>query len=366
MSLQSIIFGGGVAGLATAVALRSTPLGGSVRLFERRASNAAKGMGFLVMPNGMRALRRLAPRVDWSGLGRSVERLVVRDSHGGFLAETPLTSVACFGREQLLAALESLVGEAEIRYEQSLVGLRRSSRGDVEAAELEDGSTVAGDVFFGCDGSRSRTRAILFPRATLGPGVVEEVVITLRSRELASRLGHTFHKYYCQHGGIAVGLLAESEDRVVWFVQFDARQRSSQEGGADQLRDFVSRLLSDWPEAVRAAVELTDFGQAHRWQPRDLLPLRHLHDRNVVLMGDAAHACLPFTSQGANGALQDAVVMRDALRDVEVTGDLEEAFSVYAALRRPEHRRVFYAGRRLRTEFLKPHSGRAPSVPLVG
>jgi 2-polyprenyl-6-methoxyphenol hydroxylase-like FAD-dependent oxidoreductase len=74
---------------------------------------------------------------------------------------------------------------------------------------------------------------------------------------------------------------------------------------------------------------------------------------------------LPFTSQGANGALVDAVVLRDLLAEVVDQRTLRDAFARYTESRRPHHRRMFMEGRRLREAFLAPTGQGGPSVPLV-
>jgi salicylate hydroxylase len=85
----------------------------------------------------------------------------------------------------------------------------------------------------------------------------------------------------------------------------------------------------------------------------------------LVLVGDAAHACLPFTSQGANSALADAAVLAKLLAKVENTDELRIAFKSYSAQRRPRNHKVFAEGRKLRDAFLQPLGLQPPAVPLV-
>ena len=87
--------------------------------------------------------------------------------------------------------------------------------------------------------------------------------------------------------------------------------------------------------------------------------------QNLALLGDAAHACLPFTSQGANGALVDALVLKGLLAEVTDQAGLIAAFAQYSESRRPHHRRMFLEGRRLREAFLAPLLKGVPALPLV-
>ncbi|MEV1329296.1 FAD-dependent monooxygenase [Micromonospora costi] len=57
----------------------------------------------------------------------------------------------------------------------------------------------------------------------------------------------------------------------------------------------------------------------------------------VALLGDAAHAMTPFLGQGANQAIEDAVVLSAAC---DPAGDVVTALTAYDAQRRPRSQRV--------------------------
>ena len=53
----------------------------------------------------------------------------------------------------------------------------------------------------------------------------------------------------------------------------------------------------------------------------------------AVLLGDAAHAVVPFYGQGANAAFEDCIVLDECLR--ELGGDVAEALATYESRRKP-------------------------------
>jgi len=57
----------------------------------------------------------------------------------------------------------------------------------------------------------------------------------------------------------------------------------------------------------------------------------------MIIIGDAAHAPAPSSGQGASMALEDAVVLAKALRDVT---DIPHAFATYDQLRRERVERM--------------------------
>lgn len=371
--MRSVIIGGGVGGCALAAALRGCPLGGEVSILERRAVGAAAGMGFILMPNGVEALERIAPEIAWRGAGRRIDRVALRAACGRELSSHDIDAALCVSRERFLSLLRRAADGARFIEGASVTGLQRTDGGHFRGGDFRSvGYEVAGraevlhgDAFFGCDGAASRTRALVFPEAQLAEVVVKEIVSVAHAPALAARLGTTFHKFHDEEGGLAVGVLAESDERVVWFVQFDSRRWPGVAATPEAMAAFVEERLAGWSSEVREACGATDFGRSHLWPTRDLPPMASLACGNLALVGDAAHACLPFTSQGANGALADAALLADLLREVDDPAALRTALARYSELRRPHHRRMFMEGRRLREAFLAPMRHGAPVVPLV-
>src|SRR6185295_4260081 len=71
------------------------------------------------------------------------------------------------------------------------------------------------------------------------------------------------------------------------------------------------------------------------------------HDR-FALLGDAAHAMVPFLAQGAAMAMEDAAVLADALRGAT---DIPQALRRYEALRKPRVARVASSADRVGSQY---------------
>jgi salicylate hydroxylase len=71
-------------------------------------------------------------------------------------------------------------------------------------------------------------------------------------------------------------------------------------------------------------------------------------DGAIALLGDAAHAMLPFAAQGAGMAIEDAAVLARTLSDgrLDAPAGVAAALSTYAKLRRPRVSRVQRTARR--------------------
>ena len=122
--MKTAIVGSGVAGLAMANALATSPLGQDLVLLEQRMSAATEGFAFLLMPNGLAALRRLLPGLSPSAHGRRMARLHIHRADGALLVERPLEDVFCVSRKALLEQLLRAAGSLECRYSARAAGLR--------------------------------------------------------------------------------------------------------------------------------------------------------------------------------------------------------------------------------------------------
>ena len=105
--MRSIIIGGGVAGLAMTTALGALPQVSESTIIERRPTDAPSGMGFLLMPNGLAALRELAPHINWADTGHWIEHASLRASDGSILREHALEPALCVSRARVLSQLRA-------------------------------------------------------------------------------------------------------------------------------------------------------------------------------------------------------------------------------------------------------------------
>jgi salicylate hydroxylase len=100
--------------------------------------------------------------------------------------------------------------------------------------------------------------------------------------------------------------------------------------------------ISDWPDLPRRLV-----GTAQNWRKWALCavdPDGPWTRGRVALLGDAAHAMLPFAAQGGAMAIEDAAVLARLL--AEGDGSVAERLARYAELRRPRVRAVVDLARR--------------------
>jgi kynurenine 3-monooxygenase len=100
---------------------------------------------------------------------------------------------------------------------------------------------------------------------------------------------------------------------------------------ADQAQALFER---DFPDALPLIPNLRRDYEANPTGMLATLYLDHWHlDGRAVLVGDAAHAMVPFHGQGMNCAFEDCIALADAL---ERAPSRAEAFAGFEAQRRPD------------------------------
>ena len=98
--------------------------------------------------------------------------------------------------------------------------------------------------------------------------------------------------------------------------------------------------FAEWHPMIRGLIERS--APPYKWALYDREPLADWVSGNIALMGDAAHAMLPYHAQGAGQSIEDAWVLARALALHQDTG---AALNLYSTLRQPRTRQVQEASR---------------------
>ncbi|KAG9657685.1 FAD/NAD(P)-binding domain-containing protein, partial [Aureobasidium melanogenum] len=80
------------------------------------------------------------------------------------------------------------------------------------------------------------------------------------------------------------------------------------------------------------------------WELQQHEPAPYYNRRNIAVMGDAAHACMPFVGQGAAQAIEDAAVLTALFRRLESLSQIEKVLKAYDQVRRPRAQAVVTMG----------------------
>ena len=162
--MKAIIVGGGIGGLASALAL--TERGWQVEVLERAPEFTEAGAGLSLWPNALRALDALGVGEPVRGRAALEGQAGIRDTAGRWLSRTDTAGlerrygpVAMIHRADLLAVLLAAMPDGALRPGTTVTGVQP------EGTVLHSGGQSRADLVVGADGMRSITRRSVWPDA---------------------------------------------------------------------------------------------------------------------------------------------------------------------------------------------------------
>ena len=344
--MRVAIIGGGLGGLAAALFLRKAGIEATV--YEQASELREVGAGIVVSPNMVRPLERL-------GLGNALAKIGVkleagwefrRWEDGRVLFVQPmgeeclrLYGAHCYvaHRGDLLRLLLSELPESGVKLNHRCVTVTPDGE-----MHFEDKSRIKADVIVGADGIHSIVREKVEPDIEArfsGLCAFRCLVPAERAPEMARRPVQTLWLgpgHHFVHYPISAGQLVN----VVAIGP--AREWRTESWSAEGKIEDMAREFAGWDARVRQLIaSATD---TKRWALYDRSPLERWTSGRVTLLGDAAHAMLPFYGQGAAQAIEDAEALALCLAESSA-GSAEQALVRYEQLRKPRANEVLLMSR---------------------
>ena len=344
-----LVAGGGIGGLACALALAKC--GFKSRILERNAVFSEAGAGIQIGPNGVAALRTLGVAAALEPKSGQPDEIRVMDGKSGqLLTVLPLGAAMAVRlggpywtahRADLHAALlASAQREPLIAITTGFEVDRVEALADGVRVISTMGRAATGAALIGADGLWSKVRGYVADGVTLRPvgrrayrAVVPAAALpaalqgNVTGLWLTSR-AHAVH--YPVRGGSEMAL-------VVILPDPRASAGWTMPAGREEVMAAVTGFAPDLLALLSAAPAWAS------WTLHDASPLARWSNGRVALLGDAAHPILPFLAQGGVLALEDALVLADAVRRAP---ELPAAFEAYGKARMARVRRVTQAARR--------------------
>ncbi|WP_334185512.1 alpha/beta hydrolase fold domain-containing protein [Novosphingobium sp.] len=341
------IIGGGIGGLAAAIALRK--IGLEPIVYEQATAFGSVGAGIVLAPNTMRAL-------DWLGAGDHIRAInsplaastynnlttgeeIFRTVLGERAAQRWGRHLYTTHRSDLVQALAACLPSESLCLAKRVEYVREHDTGVTVA--FADGGREQFDLLIGADGLKSSVRATL--------GVETDAIFTgylaWRTTFDASRLRRKPSPETAVWGGpgrhvVRYPIRKGTELYTAFYVPAAEIHRETWEVSGDiaDLRASFRDCCEDVADTLAAVDKAFITGIFYR------SPLDRWHSRRIVLTGDAAHSVLPTSGSGSGLALEDAVVLA---RSIEQHGidRAEEAFAAFQERRWARATRIQAASR---------------------
>jgi salicylate hydroxylase len=316
---QMLIAGGGIGGLAAAVAC--TQRGVPVQLLERAAQLSEVGAGIQIGPNVTRILQAWGLGDALAQVAAFPPRMQARDAQTGQVLGTLTLGeraqslygapYATIHRADLQGLLHSAAQSAgvDIRLGLTVQGWRDTADG--LGVTTADGASVQAGALIGADGVWSAVRQQLLgdaPARFTGHLAYRALVAQadlpahLRSEQVTVWMGPRLHVvHYPVRSGQWLNLVA-----IVHGAKPEPSQDWDQVGQTQALMQAMGAVGHDLHE------RLASVPAWRQWALHDREPLngaKQMAQGRVALLGDAAHPMRPYLAQGAGMAIEDAQVL---------------------------------------------------------
>ncbi|MBS0315767.1 MAG: FAD-dependent monooxygenase [Proteobacteria bacterium] len=344
-SIRIGIVGGGVGGLAAAIALQK--VGHQVAVFEQASRYGRVGADVNLTPNAVKV-------ADGLGIGKELREKGAQPTHrisrtwdtGEETSRLEMAAAAernynapqiTIHRADLLEALTRRLADSALVLEKRVA--TAGHRGDGAFIRFADGSEQDFDLVVGADGIHSVVRTALFgedhPEFT---GLVSFRAAVPRERVADLPNIDAFTKWWGPDPAIQIVTFPLNRGREQFVFATTAQEGWREEswtlpGDVLELREIYKDFHPEARALLAACREVTKSALYIRE------PMPNWSAGRITLLGDACHPMVPFMAQGACMALEDAVVLSRAMEGVSGS-DVQSALGRYENTRKERTARI--------------------------
>ncbi|XP_066328740.1 monooxygenase 1-like [Miscanthus floridulus] len=332
-----IIVGGGIVGLATALALHRRGIASLV--LEKSETLRADGVAIGVHANGWRVLEQLGVAAEL----RETANLItayhdVWQQRNNKTSQLPIRKeLRNLKRKDLIETMAKNLPSGAIRFGCHVVAIHQDHGTHGAILTTVDGCTIKAKVLIGCDGANSVVAKYL---GLYAPKTIHRTVFRGFTRYPH---GHPFSTEFLRLKGeeFFVGRIPITHNLVQFLVitpipptgRITKDVIATKDSVVEKLRaedcpsDVIEMLRNSDPETLNV---VNNIWYRPPWQ----VAFGTFHKGVVTVAGDAMHVMGPFIGQGGSSGLEDAVVLARSLSRA-AAGDYSVAIEEYVRERRP-------------------------------
>jgi 2-polyprenyl-6-methoxyphenol hydroxylase-like FAD-dependent oxidoreductase len=311
-----VIAGAGIGGLTLGCALARARR--PFMICERASELRPVGAGIALSHNAFLALSHLGLEQAARDAGQELVEAAICNRRGKVLVSTVVRDVVDGGtvamaRSSLQKVLLDRLG-SPVATGRQVTGYRQRPGGVI--VELEGGDQLEAELLVGADGLRSAVRRTMrgeeplrYAGYTAWRSLADDIDLSRTDRFTESwGRGHRF------------GIVPIGGRRVYWFAVAEVPAGGSDAGDP---RPTLQSRFAGWHAPIESIIAATPPERILRTDIHDRPPIDRWVDGRVALLGDAAHPMTPDLGQGGCQAIEDAVVLADALvRESDVVAAL--------------------------------------------
>lgn len=344
-----VIIGGGIGGLTTAIALHKKGFT-NIEVLERRAETQSVGAGFVLWSNAGWVLHQLGLLKEVSEFGGRLIAMKRLTNHGEDLGKINIDQIDinigqpsyAVSKAQFQFFLQKKVIELGISLQnkKAVASIEESQTTKKAFLKLEDDTIIEPEIIICADGRMNSTGRKYIQGNNLP--VYQNYINWVGILESSNPLPVTNDVLDYWGCGERFGIVPVSENKIYW-AGCKALPANSQNTESTDKKELL-KIFENWPAVIKNIIEKTDNQDIKRIPVYDQEPNPNWFRNNVCLLGDAAHASLPTSGQGACQAIEDAWHLANQLARLDT---LKESFEAYKNTRFEKTTAITIAGRNL-------------------
>ena len=352
--MKIAILGGGVAGVSSAIALKQK--GFDVTIYERNKYESNIGAGIVIWPNAAYILDQLHILDEIkavSGYPSSMQRISNIDEKLGSIniekinkiMGYPSLSILRYEFQNILVSKLNALGIA-IQYGHEITSIEEKNSTTI--VHFQNGEQTVADVVIGADGRMSSIarKYVIGDNQPKYQDFINWIGIFKSEKKFFNDI--VVKDYWGI--GERFGIVPVSEYTAYWAGGVSAKEIGIKEPST--YKQELKSIFSNWPGLVDTLITETSPSSINKIYVHDHDPINKWHRNNLIIIGDAAHASLPTSGQGACQALEDAWHLANCLS--KNSNNLNGAFSQFTKLRSEKTAGIISAGRGLASNLFNP------------
>lgn len=342
-----VVLGAGIGGLITAIALRQKGFK-NISIYERREKATTIGAGLVLWSNATKILHKLELLTEIEKVGGQLEQMQRWTKNEEFLGAIKVNNINTsigfksysISRMDLQNILLKKVNELNVSIYYNHNALNISYQDNISSISFKNDISVNAQIIIGADG-RMDSIARQYVNGNNTPiyqNFVNWIGIVESEKPIFSE-NNVLDFWGC---GERFGIVPINKNKGYWAGGKSLPLNSSIKNKNNKTE--LKKLFDSWSPKIKEIIEFTEDKNIKYIEVFDHNPIMKWHKNNVCLLGDAAHASLPTSGQGACQAIEDAWHFASFLDKSET---IEKAFNDFQTSRFEKTATITMAGRDL-------------------